>query len=73
MIRDHVGFVSRLGKGFSRAGLSRYPYSDSTFQLTRLFIGRDNFKSLDRTLRERAALRAQGPSLAIISHFREYF
>ena len=41
MIRDHVGFVSRLGKGFSRAGLSRYPYSDSTFQLTRLFIGRD--------------------------------
>jgi len=41
MIRDHVGFVSPLGKGFSRAGLSCYPYSDSTFQLTRLFIGWD--------------------------------
>ena len=38
---SHVGFVRCLGKGVCRARLSRYPNSDSTFQLTRLSISWD--------------------------------
>ena len=38
---SHVGFVPCLGKGFCREKLSRYQNSDSTFQLTWLFISWD--------------------------------